>query len=114
MKNVLKIAIKGTKKYIFGILICSMISSFLMIYLTKFISFAIDGVIMKTSSLPGYIVNSFYSDDVKDKLIILAVIFVGIISALNYVKSMFNTKFSLSIGKTKRFGISKNYKAYDC
>ena len=52
MKKVLKIAIEGAKKYILEILICSLISSFLMIYLTKFISFAVDGVIMQTSSLP--------------------------------------------------------------
>ena len=47
----------------------SLISSFLMIYLQKFISFAVDGVIMQTSSLPEYIRNSFYSDNVKSKLI---------------------------------------------
>ena len=102
MKQVLKIAIKGTKKYIIGILICSLISSFLMIYLTKFISFVVDGVIMQTSSLPAYITNSFYSDDIKAKLFILAIymiIFVGIISLSNYIKSMFNTKFKLLMNK---------------
>lgn len=102
MKEVLKIAIKGAKKYILGILICSLISSFLMIYLTKFISFVIDGVIMQTSSLPQYITNSFYSDDMKAKLIVLAVymlIFVAFISISNYIKSMFNTKFKLAMNK---------------
>lgn len=102
MKQVLKIALKGVKKYIFGILICSLISSFLMIYLTKFISFVVDGVIMQTSSLPEYINNSFYSDNIKAKLIVLAVymlIFVGIISISNYIKSIFNTKLRLSMNK---------------
>ncbi|HJJ16232.1 MAG TPA: ABC transporter ATP-binding protein/permease [Clostridiaceae bacterium] len=102
MKKVLKIAIEGAKKYIFGILICSLISSFLMIYLTKFISFAVDGVIMQTSSLPEYIRNSFYSDNVKSKLTVLAIymlIIVGIISISNYMKSMFNTKFKLTMNK---------------
>ena len=102
MKKVLKIAIEGAKKYIFGILICSLISSFLMIYLTKFISFAVDGVIMQTSSLPEYIRNSFYSDNVKSKLTVLAIymlIIVGIISISNYMKSMFNTKFRLTMNK---------------
>lgn len=102
MKQVLKIAIKGTKKYILGILICSLISSFLSIYLTKFISFVIDGVIMQKSNLPEYIINSFYSDDIKHKLSVLAIymiIFVGIISVSNYIKSMFNTKFRLLMNK---------------
>ena len=96
MKKLLKIAIKGTKKYIFGILICSLISSFLTIYLTKFISFVIDGVIMQTNSLPDYITNNFYNDDIKSKLIVLALymlVFVTIISISNYIKNMFNTKF---------------------
>lgn len=102
MNQVLKITIKGTKKYIFGILICSLISSFFTIYLTKYISFVIDGVIMQTSSLPQYIINSFYSDDIKSKLIVLAAYmlsFVVIISISNYIKSMFNTKFRLTMNK---------------
>lgn len=102
MKQVLKVAIKGARKYLFGILICSLISSFLMIYLTKFISFVIDGVIMQTSSLPEYITKTFYSDDIKSKLIVLAVymlIFVVIISISNYIKSKFNTKFRLAMNK---------------
>lgn len=102
MKELFKIAIKGTKKYIIGILICSLISSFFMIQLTKFISYVIDGVIMQKSKLPQYITNSFYSENIRDKLIILAIymlIFVGIISILNYMKSKFNTKFRLSMNK---------------
>ncbi len=102
MKNVLRVAIKRTSKYIIGILICSLISSFLMIYLTKFISFVIDGVIMQTSTLPQYITNSFYSDDIKHKLTVLAIymfIFTIIISISNYLKSMFSTKFKLTMNK---------------
>ena len=102
MKELFKIAIKGTKKYIIGILICSLISSFFMIQLTKFISYVIDGVIMQKSKLPQYITSSFYSENIRDKLIILAIymlIFVGIISILNYMNSKFNTKFRLSMNK---------------
>lgn len=102
MKQVLKIAIQGAKKYAFGILICSLISSFFTIYLTKYISFVIDGVIMQTSSLPQYITNSFYNDDIKSKLIVLAAYmlsFIAIISISNYIKSIFNTKFRLMMNK---------------
>lgn len=102
MKKVLKIATKRTKKFIIGILICSLISSFLRIYLTKFISFVIDGVIMQTTSLPRYLTNSFYGDDIKSELIVLAVymlIFVAVISISNYIKSMLNTKFKLAMNK---------------
>lgn len=102
MKRVFKIATKGARKYIIGILICSLISSFFMIYLTKFISFVVDGIIMQTSTLPKYIINSFYSDDVKSKLFVLAIymiLFVGIISISNYIRSMLNTKLKLLMNK---------------
>ncbi len=102
MKRVLKIATKGARKYIIGILICSLISSFFIIYLTKFISFVVDGIIMQTSTLPKYIINSFYSDDVKSKIFVIAIymiLFVGIISISNYIRNMLNTKFKLLMNK---------------
>lgn len=102
MKNVFNKSLKGTKLYMFAILICSIISSFLTIYLTKFISFVIDGVIMKKMVLPEYITKSFYGDDIKSKLIVLAMymlIFIIIICISNYIKSMFNTKLRLRMNK---------------
>ena len=102
MKQVLKNATKGAKKYIIGVLICSLISSFFTIYITKFISFAIDGVIMKKSVLPMYITNSFYSNEAKSQLVILAMymlLFTIIISISNYIKSKFNTMFKLLMNK---------------
>lgn len=77
-------------------------SSFLTIYLTKFISFVIDGVIMQKSELPKYITNFFYDDNIYSKLIILAIfmlIIIFIISISNYIKNMFNTKFRLKMNK---------------
>lgn len=111
MKQLLKVAIKKTNKYSIGILICSIISSFFTIYLTKYISFVIDGVIMQTSSLPQYITNSFYSDDIRAKLMVLAVymlIFVAIISISNYLKSMFSTKFKLTMNKNLKINLLKH------
>ncbi len=102
MKEIFKVTIKRTKKYILGILICSIITSFFMIHLTKFISFVIDGVIMKTSNLPQYITNSFYKDDMYSKLIVLAIymiIFVAIICASNYIRSILKTKFKLKMNE---------------
>ena len=67
MKKVFKVTMWQTKKYILGILICSLLSSFLTIYLTKFISFVIEGVIMQKSELPKYITNFFYDDTIYSK-----------------------------------------------
>lgn len=102
MKNIFSKSLKGTKLYMLEILICSTISSFLTIYLTKFISFVIDGVIMQKTTLPQYITKSFYSNDIKSKLIILAVYmlaFIIIICISNYIKSKFNTKLRLQMNK---------------
>lgn len=102
MKNIFSKSLKGTKLYMLAILICSTISSFLTIYLTKFISFVIDGVIMQKTTLPQYITKSFYSNDIKSKLIILAVYmlaFIIIICISNYIKSKFNTKLRLRMNK---------------
>ena len=98
MEKVFKVTMKKTKKYILGILICSLISSFLMIYLTKFISFVIDGVIMQKIELPKYITTLFYDNNIYSKLIILSILMLVIIftiSVFNYIKSMLNTKLKL-------------------
>ena len=102
MIEVLKIVLKKSKKYIVGILICSLISSYLLIYLTKFISYVVDGVIMQTSQLPNFIVKSFYDNGMVSKLVILGIymlIIVIVISILNYIKSLFNTKLKLAMNK---------------
>ena len=102
MKKIFKITMRETKKYILGILASSLLSSFLTIYLTKFILFVIDGVIMQKSELPKYITNFFYDDNIYSKLIILAIfmlIIIFIISISNYIKNMFNTKFRLKMNK---------------
>ena len=120
MKEVLKIALKKSKKYIIGILICSLISSYLLISLTKFISYVIDGVVMETSQLPSFIVNSFYSNEVVSKLIILGIymlIIIIAISILNYIKSLFNTKLKLSMNKNLKIKLLEHityleYSAY--
>lgn len=102
MKKVFKITINKTQKYIIGILICSLISSFFTIYLTKYISFVIDGVIMQKVELPNYITNFFFYNDIYFKLAVLAafmLIIIFTISISNYVKSIFNIKFKLKMNK---------------
>lgn len=106
MKEVLKIATHKAKKYLIGVLICSLIMSKLTVKLTKYISYIIDGVIMQKIELPRYLVNSFYSDEITSRLAVTAAymaIFVLIISILNYLKSMFLTKAKLKMNKNLKF-----------
>lgn len=102
MKKIFRVTMKKTEKYILGILICSLLSSFFTIYSTKYISFVIDGVIMQKNELPKYITTFFYNDNIYFKLTILAIfmlIIILIISISNYIKSIFNTKFRLKMNK---------------
>ncbi len=102
MKETFKVTIKGTGKFFLGILICSLISSFFTIFLTKFISYIVDGIIMKTSHLPRYIEMFLFDDSVMSKMLILLIFmlsFVLVIAISNYIKSMLNTKFKLKLNK---------------
>ena len=102
MKKVINTAINGAKRYMFGILICSLVTSFFAIHLTKYISYIIDGVIKQTMELPPYIKRSFFIDSTEGKLFVLVIymiLLVLIISIANYIKNIFNTKFRLTMNK---------------
>ena len=102
MKKVINTAINGAKRYMFGILICSLVTSFFAIHLTKYISYIIDGVIKQTMDLPPYIKRSFFIDSTEGKLFVLVIymiVLVLIISIANYIKNIFNTKFRLTMNK---------------
>lgn len=102
MKKVINTAINGAKRYMFGILICSLVTSFFAIHLTKYISYIIDGVIKQTMDLPPYIKRSFFIDSTEGKLFVLVIymiLLVLIISIANYIKNIFNTKFRLTMNK---------------
>ncbi len=102
MKKVINTAINGAKRYMFGILICSLVTSFFVIHLTKYISYIIDGVIKQTMDLPQYIKRSFFIDSTEGKLFVLVIymiLLVLIISIANYIKNIFNTKFRLTMNK---------------
>ena len=102
MKKVINTAINGAKRYMFGILICSLATSFFAIHLTKYISYIIDGVIKQTMDLTPYIKRSFFIDSTEGKLFVLVIymiLLVLIISIANYIKNIFNTKFRLTMNK---------------
>ncbi len=102
MKKVINTAINGAKRYMFGILISSLVTSFFAIHLTKYISYIIDGVIKQTMDLPQYIKRSFFIDSTEGKLFVLVIymiLLVLIISIANYIQNIFNTKFRLTMNK---------------
>lgn len=102
MKQLLKQMSKGVKKYITGILICGIISSFFHVYLTKFVMYMIDGVVTKKAEIPKFVTMFFYQEEVYDRLIVLAIFMIGfiiIISISNYIRNYFTTKMRLGINQ---------------
>ena len=102
MKELIKQMTKGIRKYIIGILICGIISSFFTVYLTKFVMYIIDGVVANKTEIPSYISMFFKYDDVYHKIFILAIFmitFVIITSISNYIRKYFTTKMRLGINQ---------------
>ncbi len=93
----------GTKKYIAFTLILSAIYSRLVVYIPKFIQYALDGVISENENvIPNWIKNLYINNEKIGKIITLSIILIIInilIFIVNYIKSKTNTKFNLKINK---------------
>lgn len=93
----------GTKKYIAFTLILSAIYSRLVVYIPKFIQYALDGVISGNENvIPNWIKNLYINNEKIGKIITLSIILIIInilIFIVNYIKSKTNTKFNLKINK---------------
>lgn len=102
MKQLLKQMSNKVKKYILGILICGIISSFLNVQLIKFVMYIIDGIIMEKVEIPAYIMKFFQPNDLYYNIFIIAVFmfcFIVIISISNYIRSYYTTKMRLGINQ---------------
>lgn len=93
----------GTKKYIAFTLILSAIYSRLVVYIPKFIQYALDEVISGNENvIPNWIKNLYINNEKIGKIITLSIILIIInilIFIVNYIKSKTNTKFNLKINK---------------
>lgn len=102
MKQILKQMSKGVKKYITGILICGIISSFFNVQLTKFVMYMIDGVVTNKTQIPEFVTMFFYQNEIYFKLVVLAIFMLGfiiIISLSNYIRNYYTTKMRLGINQ---------------
>lgn len=102
MKQLLKQMSKGVKKYITGILICGIISSFFNVQLTKFVMYMIDGAVTNKAQIPKIVTMFFNQDEVYFKLVVLAIFMIGfiiIISVSNYIRNYYTTKMRLGINQ---------------
>ncbi|MCI8362679.1 MAG: ABC transporter ATP-binding protein [Clostridia bacterium] len=102
MKQLLKQMYKGVKKYIAGILICGIISSFFNVQLTKFVMYMIDGAVTNKAQIPEFVTMFFYQNEIYYKLLVLAIFMFGfiiIISLSNYIRNYYTTKMRLGINQ---------------
>ena len=102
MKRLLKEMIRKNEKYILGILICGIISSFFSVQLTKFIMHIIDGVITTNEQIPTFISRFFYEDTIYAKITVLAIFmisFIIIIAISNYIRNYLTTKMRLGVNQ---------------
>lgn len=101
--NFLHRTLTGTKKYIAITLILSAIYSRLVVYIPKFIQYALDGVISGNENvIPNWINHLYINNEKIGKIITLSIILIIInilIFVVNYIKSKTNTKFNLKINK---------------
>lgn len=102
MKRLLKEIIRRNEKYILGILICGIISSFFSVQLTKFIMHIIDGVITTNEQIPTFISSFFYEDTIYAKIVVFAIFmisFIIIIATSNYIRNYLTTKMRLGVNQ---------------
>ena len=102
MKRLLKEIIRRNEKYILGILICGIISSFFSVQLTKFIMHIIDGVITTNEQIPTFISRFFYENTIYAKIVVFAIFmisFIIIIATSNYIRNYLTTKMRLGVNQ---------------
>lgn len=122
MKNsVIKIGLKGTKKYIFLLLILSMGFSYLSLQTAIYIKYAIDNVICNNyETLPIFLKSILTSNYIYDLLIISAIIVVinFILMIVSYLRNIITSKLKLKINTNVKLELYKHtlnleYKSYN-
>lgn len=108
----LKETLRGTKEQILWILILTIASSKLNVYVPMFIQYALDGVILqKEEVIPKWITYLFYENSIIAKLVILVLVLIvlnTIAFVVKYIRSKISTKFNLKINRNVKQMILKH------
>ncbi len=120
-KNVITIGLKGTKRYIFLLLILSIVFSYLTLQTAIYIKHAIDNVICNDyESLPSFLKYVLTNNYIYD-LLVLSVIIILInllIAVVSYLRNIVTSKFKLKINTNVKSELYKHvlnleYKSYN-
>ena len=120
-KNVITIGLKGTKRYIFLLLILSIAFSYLTLQTAIYVKYAIDNVIVNNyETLPILLKKILTNNYIYDLLIISAIIISInlLILVVSYLRDVVTTKFKLKINRNVKSELYKHtlnleYKSYN-
>lgn len=119
--NVITIGLKGTKRYIFLLLILSIIFSYLTLQTAIYVKYAIDNVIYNDyENLPVIIKQVLTNNYMHNLLIISAIIIVInlLLMFVSYLRNIITSKFKLKINTNVKLELFKHvlkleYKSYN-
>lgn len=119
--NVITIGLKGTKRYIFLLLILSIVFSYLTLQTAIYIKYAIDNIICNDyESLPTLIKHILTNNYIYDLLIISAIIIAIniLLMIVSYLRNIITSKFKLKINSNVKLELFKHvlnleYKSYN-
>lgn len=123
-KNVINVALSKTLKYIFILIVISMIISYITIQIALNIKYAVDGVLFNNYDMIPKYISSILKSNYIYNLSVFAIIIVSLnfmYMILNYIRDRITTKFKLKINcnlKNKLYAHTlnleyKNYISYE-
>lgn len=120
-RNVVKISLKNTVRYIILLILLSIVISYLTLQISMNVKYAIDGILFKDySAIPEYINmilrNNYIYDLLTIAIIIIALSFLSVL--LKYFRDRITTKLKLKININLKSALYKHmlnleYKSYN-
>ena len=120
-KNVITIGLKGTKRYIFLLLILSIVISYLTLQTAIYVKYAIDNVINNNyEELPLILKGILTKNYIYDLLIISTIVILinSILMIMSYFRNVITSKFKLKINSNVKLELYRHvlnleYKSYN-
>lgn len=120
-KNIVRISLKNTVRYIVFLVLLSISISYLTILISMNVKYAIDGVLFNNyNDIPKYLNEILNQNYIYDLLIIASIIVIlnFIICILNYFRNRITTKLKLKINVNLKSALYKHllnleYKSYN-
>lgn len=119
--NVITIGLKGTKRYIFLLLILSIIFSYLTLQTAIYVKYAIDNVIYNDYENLPIIIKQILTNSYMHNLLIISAIIIVInllLMFVSYLRNIITSKFKLKINTNVKLELFKHvlkleYKSYN-